>query len=201
MIYIFGKIISISKKSLILESNYIGYSIIVANSQQYELNKFKKIFVYEYRYENSNKKIIYGFREYKERLFFEDLLSIQGIGPKISMSILSSGWKNVMNDIANANIEDISKIPFVGEKIARKIIFDFQRKYNSLIEDREENKEENKNKLEVYKTLKSLGFNEKQINLVSSKIKNADNIDQMIEEAIELISHEQQNNSNIIKTQ
>ena len=72
---------------------------------------------------------------------------------------------------------------------------DLQKKYDSLVV----NKEENKNKLEVYKTLKSLGFNDKQINLVSSKIKNVENIDQMIEEAIELISHEQQNNSTIIK--
>lgn len=100
-----------------------------------------------------------------------------------------------MNDIANSNIENISKIPYVGEKIAKKIILDFQKKYDSL----SINKEENKNKLEVYKTLKSLGFNDKQINLVSSKIKNVENIDRMIEEAIELISHEQQNKSNIIE--
>ena len=195
MLYILGKIISISKRSLILESNQIGYSIVISNPQDYELNKFKKIFVYEYNYENINKKILFGFKEYKERLFFEDLLSIQGIGPKIAMSIIGANWKNIMNDIANSNIENISKIPYVGEKIAKKIILDFQKKYDSL----SINKEENKNKLEVYKTLKSLGFNDKQINLVSSKIKNVENIDQMIEEAIELISHEQQNKSNIIE--
>ena len=40
------------------------------------------------------------------------------------MSIIGSNWKNVMNDIANANIENISKIPYVGEKIAKKLILD-----------------------------------------------------------------------------
>ena len=45
MLYILGKVISISKRSLILESNYIGYSIVISNSQDYELNKFKNSFL------------------------------------------------------------------------------------------------------------------------------------------------------------
>ena len=58
---------------------------------------------------------------------------------------------------------------------------------------------ESKNKLEVYKTLKTLGFNENQISLLSNKLEDTNDIDQMVQTAIEIISHEQQNN--IIKTQ
>ena len=99
-----------------------------------------------------------------------------------------------MDNIANGNFESIAKIPYVGLRTARQIVFDFQKKYKSMLSK----KTESKNKLEVYKTLRTLGFNENQINLVSSKLDDTNDIDQMIEKAIEIISYEQQNNNSTI---
>lgn len=194
MLYKVGKVISKTKKSLIFESNYTGYTINVSNVDLFELDKFQKIFLYAY--ENDYTRTMYGFKEFKERILFEDLLSVQGIGPRTAMSIISNNWKEVIDFIANGDHESIAKIPYVGARVARQIVFDFQKKYNSIIS----NNTESKNKIEVYKTLKILGFNDKQINSISSKLIDTNNIDQMIESAIELISHEQQKQANIIKT-
>ena len=195
MIYKLGKIIAKTKTNLIFESNYTGFAINVANVDKYEIDKFQKIFIYEY--ENDYGKSYYGFKEFKERIFFEDLLSIQGIGPKTAMSILASNWKEVMKLIAEGNFDQIAKIPYVGLRTARQIIFDFQKKYNLML-----NKEgQSKNKLEVFQTLKSLGFNKNQIDLVANKLEDTNDIEKMVEKAIEIISHEQSNRENIIKTQ
>ncbi|MBR2022789.1 MAG: Holliday junction branch migration protein RuvA [Mycoplasmataceae bacterium] len=195
MIYKLGKIIAKTKTNLIFESNYTGFAINVANVDKYEIDKFQKIFIYEY--ENDYGKAYYGFKEFKERIFFEDLLSIQGIGPKTAMSILASNWKEVMKLIAEGNFDQIAKIPYVGLRTARQIIFDFQKKYNLML-----NKEgQSKNKLEVFQTLKSLGFNKNQIDLVANKLEDTNDIEKMVEKAIEIISHEQSNRENIIKTQ
>ena len=195
MIYKLGKIIAKTKTNLIFESNYTGFAINVANVDKYEIDKFQKIFIYEY--ENDYGKSYYGFKEFKERIFFEDLLSIQGIGPKTAMSILASNWKEVMKLIAEGNFDQIAKIPYVGLRTARQIIFDFQKKYNFML-----NKEgQSKNKLEVFQTLKSLGFNKNQIDLVANKLEDTNDIEKMVEKAIEIISHEQSNRENIIKTQ
>lgn len=193
MLYKLGKVVFKTKTSLILESNYTGYLINVANVNQYEIDKFQK--VYLYNYQNEYTKSLYGFKEFKERVLFEDLISIQGVGPKTAISIIASNWKDVMKMIAIGDYENIAKIPYVGIKTARKIVFDFQKKYDSFLSKNKESK----NKLEVYKTLKTLGFNEKQINSVSNKLQDTNDIDQMIEQAIELISHEQQNKANISK--
>lgn len=193
MLYKLGKVVFKTKTSLILESNYTGYLINVANVNQYEIDKFQK--VYLYNYQNEYTKTLYGFKEFKERVLFEDLISIQGVGPKTAISIIASNWKDVMKMIAIGDYENIAKIPYVGIKTARKIVFDFQKKYDSFLSKNKESK----NKLEVYKTLKTLGFNEKQINSVSNKLQDTNDIDQMIEQAIELISHEQQNKANISK--
>ena len=195
MIYKLGKIIAKTKTNLIFESNYTGFTLNVANVDKYEIDKFQKIFIYEY--ENDYGKSYYGFKEFKERIFFEDLLSIQGIGPKTAMSILTSNWKEVMKMIAEGNYDEIAKIPYVGLRTARQIIFDFQKKYNLMLS--KEN--QSKNKLEVFQTLKSLGFNKNQIDLVANKLEDTNDIEKMVEKAIEIISHEQSNRENIIKTQ
>ncbi len=192
MLYKLGKVVSKTKTSLIFESNYTGYVVIVSDVDKFEIDKFQKLFIYDYK--NDFGQTLYGFKEFKERIFFEDLISIQGIGPKTAMSILSSDWKQVMDMIAAGDYDRIAKIPYVGLRTARQIVFDFQKKYRTLLSKNNESK----NKLEVYDTLRNLGFNEKQIKLVSSKLKDTNNIDQMIEKAIEIISHDQQN---ITKTQ
>ena len=96
--------------------------------------------------------------------------------------------------IAAGDYDGLAKIPYVGLRTARQIVFDFQKKYKTILSK----KTESKNKLEVYKTLRTLGFNENQINLVSTKLQDTNDVDQMIENAIEIISHEQQH---ISKTQ
>lgn len=188
MLYKLGKVIAKTKTNLIFESNYTGYVIYVANIDKFEIDKFQKIFIFEYK--NDYVRTFYGFKEFKERIFFEDLLTIQGIGPKTAMSIISSNWKEVMDMIATGDYDNIAKIPYVGLRTARQIVFDFQKKYKTMLSK----KTESKNKLEVFNTLRTLGFNENQIELVSSKLQDTNDIDQMIEKAIEIISHEQQNN-------
>lgn len=192
MLYKLGKVLNKTKSYLIFETNYTGYVIHVANVDQFELDKFQKIFIYEHQ--NEYVHTFYGFKEFKERLFFEDLLSIQGIGPKTAISILSHNWKHVLELIAIGDYEEISKLPYVGLKVAKQLVLEFQNKYNSIL-----NKQTySKNKIEAIKTLKTLGFNQKQIDLVVDKLEEKDDLDLMIEQAIELISNEVQS-TNIIK--
>ena len=82
-----GKVISKSKQNLIFESNYTGYIIHVSNVDKFETDKFQKIFIYEHKNEYSHS--YFGFKEFKERILFEDLISIPGIGPKTALSILT----------------------------------------------------------------------------------------------------------------
>ena len=84
-----------------------------------------------------------------------------------------------MKLIAEGNFDQIAKIPYVGLRTARQIIFDFQKKYNLML-----NKEgQSKNKLEVFQTLKSLGFNKNQIDLVANKLEDTNDIEKMVEKA------------------
>ena len=88
-LYKIGKIINIDKDYVIFENNDIGELIYIPNSKRFKEGEIKKIFVSSI--ENEYSKTTYGFEDIKELILFEDLISLQGIGPKKAMLLLNNG--------------------------------------------------------------------------------------------------------------
>ncbi len=192
MLYKLGKIVSIAKNYFLLESNYTGYVVYAPEIERFELDKFQKVFMYHHK--NDYIDVYYGFKEFKERLFFEDLLSIQGIGPKTGIAILNEGWKKALDLIACGDWEKLSKMPHLGQRSAKQLVFEFQSKYDTILTK----KTFNKNQSDLEDTLKTLGFNKNQISHALSNIDENSAIEEMVENAIKVISNEQ--HKKIIKT-
>ena len=185
MLYQLGNIVSIAKSYFLLESNYTGYVVYAPEIERFELDKFQKVFIY--RHKNDYVDVYYGFKEFKERLFFEDLLSIQGIGPKTGIAILNEGWKKALDLIAFGDWEKLSKMPHLGQRSAKQLVFEFQSKYNGFLSKKTLNKNQN----ELEDTLKTLGFSKTQISLALNNTDENSTIEEMVENAIKVISDEQ----------
>lgn len=178
-----GKIVSIGKTYVILESNYTGFIVYVAQPEQFEKDKNIKLYIYEHRSEYTS--AMYGFKTFQERILFEDLLSVSGIGPKTALSLLKLGHENVINYIQLGDHESLSSVPSVGIKTANQIVFELNAKYQNL-----KIKASGKHlPIEVVNPLKTLGFNQKQIDYAVGELKPADNIETLVENAIRLISN------------
>ncbi|AEC45692.1 Holliday junction branch migration protein RuvA [Mesomycoplasma hyorhinis] len=205
-IYKFGKIVSKSKNYLILEQNYVGHLIYVPNIDRFEKDESKKIYIY--KYENEYSKTTYGFENFRERILFEDLISVQGIGPKTAIAILNQGWETAMSYIADGDWKKISEFPYLNVKNAKQIVFEFQNKYIKIFQNYQKtlNKDkvinveeevtfssktvlEDKIAKELEDTLKILGFQKKQINYALSKVQANNDFELLVEEAIKLISN------------
>ncbi|WP_011264790.1 Holliday junction branch migration protein RuvA [[Mycoplasma] mobile] len=193
-IYKIGKIVSFGKNYFLLESNYEGFLIYAAELEKFEKDVVTKVFIY--KHENAYSKTLYGFKTFKERLLFIDLLSINGIGPKTALMALESGYLEIMNLISNNDFETLSKLPFLGLKSAKQICFEFQSKYANLLEKENSGnlKFESKTKkiTELSNTLKTLGFKTNQINYAISNINDKNDIEEMLEESIQLIANEKE---------
>ncbi|AZG68812.1 Holliday junction branch migration protein RuvA [Mycoplasma struthionis] len=193
-IYIYGKIVHVNTNYLILEHHGQGDLIYVPNIQRFKKDENKKIFISNFI--NEYNKVTYGFENFKELVIFEDLIMLQGLGPKTAISILNAGWELVLNYIAEGNSEALANIPYVSTKIANNIIFAYKEKYNKFLakmdnEDMTKIKEKNtKNSLisKFEETMKMLGFKNQQISYAMSKMQISENIEQSVEEAIKLIS-------------
>ena len=195
-IYKYGKIMHVNTNYLILDHNGEGELIYIPNSERFKKEEVRKIFISNIVNEFS--KTTYGFDNFKEMVIFEDLIALQGLGPKTAISILNFGWENIINYIANGNNEELVKIPYVSSKIANNIIFTYKEKYTkflSKLTDEEMSKVkpiqasniENKFK----ETMQMLGFKNQQIKFALDNMQINDNIEKCVEDAIILISKNQ----------
>lgn len=185
-LYKIGKIVSVGKTYVILDSNYTGHIVYVAKSQEWEVEKDKNRKVYLYKHKTEYVESTYGFKTFKERVLFEDLMSVNGIGPKTALNVLREGIENIIALIATANTEKLSSIPYLGLKSANQIIFELKGKYEKSQLSLQKGKIAS---TELRSSLKTLGFNNKQIEFAVANVKPQDTIDLLVEEAIKVIAN------------
>lgn len=127
--HLVGKIEEKFGNSLILDVSGVGYEITVPTPdfEAVNLGEEKKFFTYHQVRENAEE--LYGFSSLAAKKIFELLISVQGIGPKAAIQILSlSEAEEVRNAIANADAGFIAKANGVGKKSAERVIVDLRDK-------------------------------------------------------------------------
>ncbi len=124
-----GKIEERFGNALILDVHGVGYEIMVPTPdfESVKLGEERKFFTYHQVRENAEE--LYGFSSLSAKKIFELLISVQGIGPKAAIAILSlAEAEEVRNAIANADSAFISKATGVGKKSAERVIVDLRDK-------------------------------------------------------------------------
>ena len=73
---------------------------------------------------------LYGFFDNSERLLFKLLTSVNGIGPKSALNILSGTNPNSFKkNIINGDISSLTSIPGIGAKTAKRIVIELKDKF------------------------------------------------------------------------
>ena len=115
--------------SVIVDVNGVGYEVMVPvlDFEACELGEERKFYTYHAVRENAEE--LYGFSSLMAKKLFELLISVQGVGPKAGIAILSlAEAEEVRNAIANADAGFVSKASGVGKKSAERIIVDLKDK-------------------------------------------------------------------------
>lgn len=111
--------------SVIVDVSGVGYEMMVpaTDYEDVKLGEERKFYTYHAVRENSEE--LYGFSTLAAKKIFELLLSVQGIGPKAGIAILSlAEAEEVRNAIANSDTAFIAKASGVGRKSAERVIVD-----------------------------------------------------------------------------
>lgn len=114
---------------VIIDVNGVGYEMLVPvpDFENVNLGEEKKFYTYHQVRENAED--LYGFSSLMAKKLFEMLISVQGIGPKAGVAILSlAEAEEVRNAIANADVSFISKASGVGKKSAERVIVNLKDK-------------------------------------------------------------------------
>ncbi len=162
--YISGKVLKngISKLSYtdILLPSGIGYRVFVTSQFKF-LEKGSDISVYTSFQVREESQMLFGFNTEQERDFFEELLTVSGIGPKSALSILSTySMEKVKSIVVDGDAKLLSKVSGLGLKGAQKIILELRGRIDF---DKDDEVDADKIK-ELKEALKSLGYTSKTLN-------------------------------------
>lgn len=182
--YIIGKIAEVKNNSIVLDNKGIGYLINVSNPYSYEEETEYKVYVYQQIKEDEH--LLFGFKTKEEKAFFLKLISVKGLGCKMALPILAVGSiSGIMDAIERENILYLKKFPKIGDKLARQIILDLKGKLEFIGVGISEDEDKNTN--ELREALIGLGYKEKEIKVVISKIDNSKTLEEQIKEALKLL--------------
>ena len=115
--------------SLIIDVNGVGYEVTVPTPDFEAVHLEEERKFYTYHAVRENAEDLYGFSTLAAKKIFELLISVQGIGPKAAIAILSlAEAEEVRNAIANADAAFIANASGVGKKSAERVIVDLRDK-------------------------------------------------------------------------
>lgn len=115
--------------SVIVDVNGVGYELALSALDFDEANLEDEKKFYTYHKVSETAEELYGFTTLAAKKIFELLISVNGVGPKAAMAILSlAAPEEVRNAIANADAGFIAKASGVGKKSAERVIVDLKDK-------------------------------------------------------------------------
>jgi Holliday junction DNA helicase RuvA len=120
--------------SVIVDVHGVGYEVSVAlgDYEKALLNEPVKFYTHHHIREQSQE--LFGFTSLAAKKLFEMLITVQGVGPKAALAILSLGESEVVrNAIANGDVVFITKASGVGKRIAERVIVDLTDKVGLAI--------------------------------------------------------------------
>lgn len=111
--------------SVIVDVHGLGYEIAVPLNDYNQANLGEEVKFYTYHHIREQSQELFGFSSLAAKKIFELLITVQGVGPKAGLAILSLGdSETVRNAIAGSDAAFITKASGVGKKTAERVIVD-----------------------------------------------------------------------------
>ncbi|AIY83377.1 MULTISPECIES: Holliday junction branch migration protein RuvA [Clostridium] len=197
--YIKGKYVGIVKDYVIIENNGIGYKIFSSGITMSSMPSIgEEVMLYLVQIVREDFIGLYGFISREELQMFNMLLSINGVGAKAALSLLSiSRINNLKYAIMTGDEKHICRAPGIGKKTAGRIILELKDKLkpDELINDEnvistEESALEDDYALkvsEVLGALLALGYSEKEANMAIKNIDKSNTVEIMIKDSLRVL--------------
>ncbi|MCM0606950.1 MAG: Holliday junction branch migration protein RuvA [Xanthomonadaceae bacterium] len=197
--YLNGTVLDIDSGvlTLVVAGGSIGYTVRVPeHAQAASLSPGKKIELHIYTHVREDVLDLYGFFSPEEKRIFLALTSVNGIGPKLGMTLISNlSVSEIISAIVGSKKEVLTAISGVGKKTAERMILELQEKFKKSFVCHITHRESapSNNKTEITSILISLGYKtaetDRVIEQVLSENPNIENIEELIQLSLKLISN------------
>ena len=117
-----GEITQIEDHAIVIEVGGAGLRVLVPAPLRGRMKVGEVAFLYTHLIVRETELTLYGFESQSDRELFHLLLGVDGVGPKVALSVLSTmNIETVQRAVFSNEPELLSRVPGVGKKTAKKI--------------------------------------------------------------------------------
>lgn len=163
-----GKILSKEARFAIVDVGGIGYKVFLSASVVIKIKEGEVEKFWTHLHVREDSMELYGFLEKDELKFFENLISISGIGPKSALGVLSLAPVDTLRRaISSGDTSYLTKISGIGKKTAEKIVLELKDKFAG---EKGKFGIETEHDSDILDALISLGYTQKEAREMVQKI-------------------------------
>ena len=125
-----GSLLFIGVDHAVIETGGVGFLVYAPRNVLGALGEIgSEVRLYTHLHIREDILALYGFASSDQRHLFETLLGVSGIGPKVALSLLSSGPADELRaTIAGGDTTRLSKVPGIGKKTAERLVLELRGK-------------------------------------------------------------------------
>lgn len=170
--YLQGLVLTQEEKSCILLVGGVGYKVFPSPNALASLILGKEAALWIHTVVRQDAFELFGFVSQDEQRFFEELISVSGVGPRGALGILGLGSvKDLRTAIANNDVHYLTKVSGIGKKTAEKIVVELKDKLAAQADTAFVNQSSHN---ELIDALQSLGYSLSDIRPILNQVGNGE---------------------------
>ncbi|HYM79683.1 MAG TPA: Holliday junction branch migration protein RuvA [Candidatus Dormibacteraeota bacterium] len=125
-----GKLLAKHPNQAIVETSGVGYDVTISVPTFSDLPSVgTEVALHIHTHVREDALALYGFLRPSEKLLFEKLLTVSGIGPKLAITILSGmAADEMVGAIRGNDVARLTRIPGIGKKTAERMVLELRDK-------------------------------------------------------------------------
>lgn len=122
-----GKILFSGDDNLIVEVGGIGYLVYVTDILTTTLRRGEKVSLFTHLVVREDSLTLFGFQDQEEVFLFQELIKVNGVGPRLALETLSTHSPDVIKRaVVNKQEEIFSQVSGIGKKTSQKILLSLE---------------------------------------------------------------------------
>lgn len=161
-----GLVLDIASNQVVIEVAGIGYDIAAPTSTLAGIKSGAQATLQTRLIVREDSLTLYGFATREEKLIFDQLIGVSGVGPKVALAMLSHYHPDVLRTaIAAGDTNTLSAVAGVGKKTAQRIIVELKGSFEEAIADGKKDSSSNTGTKDASDALLTMGFTSQEIQI------------------------------------
>jgi len=153
-----GHVIQMGEDSIIVDVGGIGYLVYITKLFLDEIRRGEKISLFTHLVVREDSLTLFGFKDQDEISLFQELIKVNGVGPRLALETLSTHSPDVIKRaVLNKQDEVFAQVSGIGKKTAQKIVLSLEDRI-TFTDDMVISTESAGINAEVQEALTSLGY-------------------------------------------